>query len=311
MCIAILNEPNKVIDFLTLQNCWDNNRDGAGMLYIEDDKLKIFKEMTSFKNFYDTYLKVREADMSKKIVLHFRIATHGQVDRANCHPFLVNKRLGFVHNGIISGLPYSSDYSDTYMFNKHILQKMPNGFLQHKGICTLMEEFISYSKLIFLDDKNNSTIIGEEKGDWDDGNWYSNTTYKYSDYYDVGGKKVAKKSKKQNSVFDSGSLSKHNYGASWLPKTSPTYLGGSYSNGVTRSFSDNEDWDIDYPTEQETRDVSIYEADDSCECCRNLTHHLKFSQTYRVYCCVSCWNEFVSDSEGIWNGELDVDGIVI
>jgi hypothetical protein len=308
MCIAILNEPNKVIDFLTLQNCWDNNRDGAGMLYIEDNKLKTYKEMTSFKKFYDKYLKAREADMSKKIVLHFRISTHGKVDKTNCHPFLVDNKLGFVHNGIITGLPYSNDYSDTYMFNRHILQNMPNDFLQHKGICTLIEEFISYSKLIFLDEENNSTIIGEEKGFWDDGNWYSNSTYKYSDYYDVGGKKVAKKGNNQTSVFDSGSLSKHKYGASWLPKTTPTYLGGTYSNGVTRTFSDNEDWDTDYST-KEARNAEVFQEEDSCECCRNLADTVKFSQTYRIYCCKDCWNEYVSDSEGVWNGEVDIDGV--
>jgi hypothetical protein len=306
MCIAILNEPNKVIDYITLQNCWDNNRDGAGMLYIENGKLKVHKEMDSFKNFYDAYLKARENDMTKKIVLHFRISTHGKVNKTNCHPFLVNNDLGFVHNGIISGLPYSADYSDTFMFNKHILKKMPNGFLTHSGIVTMMEEFISYSKLIFLDAQNNSKIVNEEKGLWDDGNWYSNTTYKDLGYYDMGGKKVFK----SDSVFDSGSLNNHKYGKSWIPQTSPTYLGGSYKNGVTHSFSDNDDWDLDY-SNQQAREVEVFEEDDSCECCRNYSETLKFSQTYRVYCCKECWNEFVSDSEGVWDGTYDSNGLVV
>lgn len=300
MCIAILNEPNNVIDYLTLQNCWDNNQDGAGMLYIENNKLKTYKEMNSFKKFYDTYLRIREADMSKKIVLHFRISTHGKIDVTNCHPFLVNKNLGFVHNGIISGLPYSNDYSDTYMFNRHILQNMPNDFLQHKGILTLIEEFISYSKLVFLDKQNNSTIIGEEKGIWDGGNWYSNSTYKYSDYYDVGGQKVSKKSKNKTSVFYNGTGREFDL----LPKTTPAHLGGTYSNGVTRTFSDNEDWDIDYSTSV-TRDAEAYEEEEYCECCQELADVVRFSQTYRVYCCRSCWNEFVPDSDGVWEDKVN------
>lgn len=304
MCIAILNEPNKVIDYNTLQTCWNSNRDGAGMLYIQDGKLKVHKEMDSFNKFYDAYLRIRQNDLTKKIVLHFRISTHGKVNKTNCHPFLVNDDLGFVHNGIISGLPYSGDYSDTFMFNKHILKNMPKDFLAHKGIISMMEDFISYSKLVFLDAENNSTIVNEEKGIWDDGNWFSNGTYKDYGYYDVGGQKVFK----SDSFFGSSSLNNHKHGKSWQPKTSSTYLGGTYSNGVTRTFSDNDDWDTDYSTKQ-TRDVEPFEDDETCECCRNLSDTLKFSQTYRIYCCHKCWNDFVSDAEGVWNGQLNVDEI--
>jgi hypothetical protein len=183
---------------------------------------------------------------------------------------------------------------------------MPKGFLGHKGIVTMMEEYISYSKLIFLDAENNSKILNEEKGVWDDGNWYSNTTYKDYGFYDFGGKKVYK----NDSVFDSGSFSNNKYGSAWTPKTSPTYLGGSYKNGVTRSYSDNDDWDMDYSIKP-TREAEVFEEDDSCECCRNYSDRLKFSQTYRVYCCNGCWNEFVADSEGVWDGYFDSSGLVV
>lgn len=301
MCIAILNNENNVIDFATLQTCWDNNRDGAGMLYIKDGKLKVHKEMASFNKFYDAYLRARKNDMDKKIVLHFRISTHGKVNKTNCHPFLVNDDLGFVHNGIISGLEHSKEYSDTYMFNRNVLQKLPNGFLSFEGILAMMEDFIDYSKLIFLDAENNATIINEVKGVWDGGNWFSNYTYKDYGYYDVGGVKIAKK----DSVFQNGIMKKDTYGTSFLPKNDATFgTGVSYAKGITKTYSDNDDWD-------NPRFINLFEDDETCECCRNLSDTLKFSQNYRIYCCKSCWNEYVAEQEGVWNGQLNVDEIGI
>ena len=299
MCIAILNEANNVIDFNTLQTCWNNNRDGAGMLYIQVGKLKVYKQMDSFNKFYDAYLKARNNDLTKKIVLHFRISTHGKVNKTNCHPFLVNNDLGFVHNGIISGLPYSADYSDTYMFNKEVLKRLPSDFISYNGIKLLLKEFIDYSKLIFLDSNNNYNIINEEKGVWDNGNWYSNTTYKYNDYYDVGGKSV----KKTTSLFN---YDKPNYLNTFTPKSDAKYIGGTYSKGVTRSYSDNEDWDLDY-SKKPIRDIEQFETEEACECCRECADIVKFSETYRIYCCKQCWDEYLHETEGRWNGTHDLN----
>jgi hypothetical protein len=299
MCIAILNNENNVIDFNTLQTCWNNNRDGAGMLYIQDGVLKTYKQMDSFNKFYDAYLKARNNDMSKKIVLHFRISTHGKVNKTNCHPFLVNQNLGFVHNGIICGVGYSKDFSDTYLFNKDVLKKMPIDFLQYDAIVKLLEGFIDYSKLIFLDKDNNSTIVNEARGVWDNGNWYSNTTYKDYGYYDVGGKSVLKAGVTPRSYdydyYDSLKDSK--------PKIAATYSGGSYSRGITRSYSDNEDWE--FPTIKN----DYYEEDETCECCRTVADTTKFSSTYRIYTCHECWNEYISETEGTWDGKISSENV--
>lgn len=313
MCIAILNEAKKTIDFATLQTCWNNNRDGAGMLWTENGVLFSHKEMGNFNKFYDKYLSIREKNEDTKIVLHFRISTHGKVNKTNCHPFKVNNELGFVHNGIISGIPYSNDYSDTYMFNKHILQNMPSDFLNHKGILTLIEEFISYSKLVFLNANNEYTIIGEDKGVWDDGNWFSNSTYKDYGYYDVGGKKVYKG---KTDIFDDEPVRYGNYGQSWGSNSHKSFKGwdkvskmdssASYSQGITRSYADNHSDFFDTKPEQKPIADWRFQKEEYCECCQNLSPILKFSETYKIYCCTGCWNEFVSDSEGEYFSNEDV-----
>lgn len=189
MCIAIINPSNKTLTKETLNNCWLNNDDGAGFLYVQDGKLKAFKEMKNFDRFFNKYISIKNTCPDSNIVLHFRISTHGVVNKTNCHPFFVNSNLGFVHNGVIHDVEEDDRFSDTYMFNKTILKNLPNSFEQNKTIMTLIAEFIgSGSKLAFLDSSNKYYLVNEEKGHWNDGCWFSNYSYEsVSQWVDYGG----------------------------------------------------------------------------------------------------------------------------
>ena len=177
MCIAIMKSENKKINKKTLQRCYDANPDGAGFMYAKDKKLTVKKGYFTFKDFYKEY-KPHE---DKQVLLHFRIKTHGPIDKNNCHPFLVNSGLGFIHNGIISGYG-NNKKSDTIEFNEAILQKIVakhgNNSLFDDPMVELIENVIGYSKLVFLDRHGNYKIMNENKGSWDNGIWYSNTSYK-------------------------------------------------------------------------------------------------------------------------------------
>ena len=177
MCIAIMKSVNKKINKKTLQRCYDANPDGAGFMYAKDKKLTVKKGYFTFKDFYKEY-KPHE---DKQVLLHFRIKTHGPIDKNNCHPFLVNSGLGFIHNGIISGYG-NNKKSDTIEFNEAILQKIVakhgNNSLFDDPMVELIENVIGYSKLVFLDRHGNYKIMNENKGSWDNGIWYSNSSYK-------------------------------------------------------------------------------------------------------------------------------------
>lgn len=191
MCIAILNTKN-TLSFDTIKNSWDNNNQGAGLLYAANNRLNVYKSY-EFTDFYNEYKRVRKTHTGT-IVLHFRIATSGHKKWINLHPFIVNNSLGFVHNGIISGLG-DDQHSDTYQFNS-MLQKLPSNFLGNEVMREFIREYIGGSKLIFLDHKGNHTIINERAGHWKDGNWYSNNSYACNlDYYYFGNKKVNKPGK--------------------------------------------------------------------------------------------------------------------
>jgi hypothetical protein len=153
-----------------------------GMVLAYEGALHVHKEMKDVDAFFKFYEEQRTKHPDSKIVLHFRISTQGGVKISNNHPFLVDDTVAFAHNGIISGMGTEGDLSDTRIYNKRVLQKMPKGFHRNKTILKLLAAFGgSYNKFVFLDNENHSTIIGENKGDWDEKkeNWFSNLHWKY------------------------------------------------------------------------------------------------------------------------------------
>jgi hypothetical protein len=168
----------------SLNNCWMANDDGAGVAWAYKGQLYVFKELKNFDTFYNYYNKLVETIGNESpMILHFRIKTHGPINLSNCHPFLVNENLAMVHNGILSiDVPKDSTDSDTAVFNKIILRKLPEDFLNNGAIITLLEKFCIGSKLIFLDSLGNYKIINEKSGDWIDGIWYSNNSHKPRSY---------------------------------------------------------------------------------------------------------------------------------
>ena len=181
MCIAIMKPQGKIISKKTLQECYKNNPDGAGFMFSSNKELHIKKGYFDFKEFYEEYKKYQD----KKCVIHFRIKTHGKIDKDNCHPFRINNSLAFIHNGIISGFG-GNVKSDTVEFNEQVLQglvsKWGNLSLFEKPVTKLIQASIGHSKLVFLDRHNNHNIINENMGEWHKGVWYSNTSYKKSKY---------------------------------------------------------------------------------------------------------------------------------
>lgn len=189
MCIAILNSNNTPLSKKTLSNSWDNNNQGAGMLYNINNKLQVFKTFDK-ESFINEYFKIRKI-INTPILLHFRISTSGQHNFENLHPFLITQNIGFIHNGIIDN--GSINYSDTYLFNE-LLKNIQNieNLIFNKEFQLLISGYIGYSKLIFLNSNNDTLIINEHLGHYDNmGNWFSNDSYlQINDFKYYGNKKV-------------------------------------------------------------------------------------------------------------------------
>jgi glutamine amidotransferase len=204
MCIAIINTAEgEAISKRKFQQCWENNTHGGGLAAVINGKLTVEKELKDWTRLWKVYRKWRN-DKELNIMLHFRISTHGSRSYDNCHPFMVNKDLAFCHNGIISKVDTSNDRSDTVAFNDEYLKHLPRGFAFNQAIKQLLLDRIGYSKLVFLTSDNKYSIVGEKRGLWDGGNWFSNDSYLPSKWIDYGGIKVAKSAAKgvQKEIFD-------------------------------------------------------------------------------------------------------------
>lgn len=176
MCIAIMSKKGTVLKDDALKLCWENNPDGAGMAWAENGRVKVWKELKSFDAFLSKYKEVR-ATYKGNMLLHFRIATRGSTNLSNCHPFKVNNNLAFVHNGTISGVTISKTESDTVMFNKEILSKLPAKFYTNATILELLTKFVGTSKLVFLNGEGEYFFINESYGEWNTDCWFSNKSY--------------------------------------------------------------------------------------------------------------------------------------
>jgi predicted glutamine amidotransferase len=179
MCVIAVQPKGNIISKEYLQNCWDNNGHGGGLMYAHDKKIIVKKEMKSFEKFYEYITEASKFDSA--VVIHFRIATSGGINEYNCHPFKVHKNLYFCHNGILDiKVPATSKENDTQIFNNILMKPLPYNFYKNDAIMNMIEYTIGNgNKFVFLDDNGDFFILNERAGEWsEDGAWFSNTSYK-------------------------------------------------------------------------------------------------------------------------------------
>lgn len=115
-----------------LNDAASSNPHGIGFMYPNNEgKVSIYKMRMSAAMAYDLLTNLADCGIdwvATPLVLHFRMATHGNTSDANCHPFPITKDdallsakycqsdLGLAHNGVvyIAGVTKNSDKSDTY-----------------------------------------------------------------------------------------------------------------------------------------------------------------------------------------------------
>lgn len=161
-----------------LKNMQRINPHLSGFVVAKDGELIMHK---GFEKFHELWQALRPYNNLPKLV-HFRWASVGEITVENSHPFFITPELAMVHNGTIPLRPAKGDdRSDTRLFVDLILKKLymddPN-FLKNIHITWLLSKSINNSKIAFLDDKGEITIINKELGEEKNKVWYSNTDYR-------------------------------------------------------------------------------------------------------------------------------------
>lgn len=179
MCI-IIHRPKGAATRLskeTLARCCDGNPHGFGMMWVNSGKVLTARYMPSQrKDFIKRALLLQEADVP--LCLHFRWATHGAVEKANTHPFIIEKgKSAMMHNGILS-IPCVKGWSDTRTFCNEILQRMPVGWERDPALYWMVDQATLGSKVAIMYADGSVTILHKAAGITEGGIWYSNDGFR-------------------------------------------------------------------------------------------------------------------------------------
>src|SRR5687768_9318942 len=120
MCIAIYKPAGVRLTEAALRNSFNSNRDGAGFAYVKDNEVSIIKGYFEFERFWKEFQEFQDL----QCLVHFRVATHKSVNGKNCHPWRINDKTVFIHNGMIGNCSNDDDLSDTGNFAKYVMGPM-------------------------------------------------------------------------------------------------------------------------------------------------------------------------------------------
>lgn len=114
----------------------------------------------------------------REMVLHWRFATSAAVNIHNCHPIRVGDLL-MMHNGVLAHR-HTATHSDTRCFARDVLEPdledFPDLIHDKKWVKRLEQSIGAGNKLVFWHpDDDKPVIVGEKRGLWHKGRWYSNT----------------------------------------------------------------------------------------------------------------------------------------
>lgn len=201
MCIIVAKEKGvNMPEMNILKTCFENNPDGAGVMWNENNKVEIRKGFMKWSEFesYINRLASRISLTETGVVMHFRITTHGGTNPKNCHPFPISSRIkdvrklrlstdvGVAHNGIIH-IGCISKLSDTQTYVVRNLSKykaiQPDFYKNQCALRHIANEI--KSKMCFLNASGEIYTIGDFNTD--NGVLYSNSSYinyfGFSPYY--------------------------------------------------------------------------------------------------------------------------------
>jgi len=198
MCIIVYSPAGVTPpEMSTIRECFYANSDGAGFAISNKEDVYYSKGFMTLATFEEAYNDLaKENDLTKRaFALHFRIATHGKVTAANCHPFPLNapnKTEGivdevFFHNGMFNTIePSTRNVSDTKHFADTVLSPIADVCditAPPVSVARMIEELSDGCRLLILGANDAAAMYGTWYND-EKGNYFSNQSYQtnYSYY---------------------------------------------------------------------------------------------------------------------------------
>ena len=300
MCIAIIKPKN--VDLPSeyiLRICFNNNPDGAGFAFNRNGKNYIHKGFFTFKSFWDAISSVN-IKKEESALIHFRVATHGNIDKYTCHPFLITNSYEdmqephivtkngdvMIHNGMLNFELDNDDISDS-MYLAKLLSNYDLSIDSNKYMfnVALLNNNKSKMNRVGILRINNTTEIYGFKEPWENVNgcFFSNKSYMLSFSrlnYNYGNNTVTEYERKEKLEYDENEIQskKVDFCSNHNIKDNPCNEIGIYAvhyNGK----------DYDVYCENCINDVEYF----NCKYCHHSFYTKYKSEANNI--CIFCYNE--------------------
>lgn len=176
MCLIIVQPAGHTLPRARLVEIFSRNDDGFGIMRAVNGVLHTWRTVGDVNEMLALYYAHAAG---RACVLHWRMATHGNVDVHNAHPFTLTRDVAFVHNGVLEiGTP-TRGMSDTWHMAQHVLAPMARDnadALFTSDVQHVLEGMIGTSnKLVFAHADGRVAVVNRAAGVEYQGCWYSNT----------------------------------------------------------------------------------------------------------------------------------------
>jgi hypothetical protein len=195
MCIICYSPAGSTMSEDQIKNSNQSNPDGFGWAVRTPQGIVRGHSMNP-SDATDKFMDLRSRYPDFDAVYHARITTHGKTNLSNCHPFTVgDERTVLAHNGMLPIVPAKGDdRSDTKVFAEDVLTRKGLGILDRASSFKKIQKWMAGSKMVIMTERGDMLkdhyILNENAGTWDNGLWFSNSSYKKAVYptYHVGSK---------------------------------------------------------------------------------------------------------------------------
>ena len=169
-CILYIPAGVETPEIRTLEMVYFANRHGIGFADNEGHSCKTL----SFAQFTR---QIHKRPVTADCIIHFRLATHGSISRANCHPFYDHETgIWFAHNGVLP-IRSKNDMTDSEIFfRERFLPRLNETGWHDKELWDYVNVERGSSRFIFMRDKEVVRL-----GNWheQDGVFYSNMNWNW------------------------------------------------------------------------------------------------------------------------------------
>lgn len=191
MCLLTFFPAGVEPDIAALYIGAENNPDGHGYAIVDVKRNRIITYRGLDEDrVIQRFIKERIKYPDGPALFHSRIGTAGKMKKQNCHPFYVgdDRRTVIAHNGILprKAQPKNGEIrSDTRLLAERWLPKGRFGHLRTKrGRRHIARWLGGGNKLVVLTVNpeyrgGNAFIMNEAQGEWHEGVWYSNDSYRF------------------------------------------------------------------------------------------------------------------------------------